>query len=688
MSFKAQTNNVFCLKKLCACLLLCSASAFAAESELTELSLDQLLQIEVQTVSKYAQTLEKVPAIVTVVSGEDFKRYGWRNVADMLRTVPGFYLNTRDRTSAAAGVTGISSPTIFNQDILVLLDGHRLNENNFDQGLIGDDSIFDVDLIEHVEIIRGPASSVYGGNALLGVVNVITKKGKDFKWGESSLAYSSGNDRTGRITYGTVLENGADLLISGNRRTSDGFSSPLDNTTTLAQGVDGLSRNSFLAKLSYQDFSIEAASYDSKVNRSVGYLFSTISDPGNFTEQNGTTLDIKTHQVLNSSTELSARLFYDHDSILTHQNAIKTPTGSLAFLYGVPTGIPGVSVANVLNQFTFSSISDSRSIGLDTQIIDSSFSAQRIIYGAELTDRYVSTYSSLGGAHQDPLKKLGVYVQDEIEVQPRWFMTLGLRYDNDGIVSGVVSPRLSLVNNSEKDGTFKFLYGSAFRSPNLIERTTISNSNPFNTERIKSYALTWDSPAHNYLYVHTDIYRYNLDQLIGSPLNGSNSAFANLGNVIVTGASLSVEKKWSQDAGVKVSYTYNNATISGAQILDNSPKKLLQANTYFPIASHWSAAYELQYIDSVVAKGLAGGDLSNYGIPFGSSASQQTLPSQFVNNISLRYQKSKSSFDWSVSVFNVFNRKLLEPADDPITANRFSIVESGRVYRAAVRIPF
>ena len=107
---------------------------------------------------------------------EDIDRFGYRTLADILRGVRGFYV-TNDRNYSYLGVRGFSRPGDYNARVLLLVDGHRLNDNVFGSALIGTEFPLDIDLIERVEIIRGPSSSLYGTSAFFAVINVITKSG-------------------------------------------------------------------------------------------------------------------------------------------------------------------------------------------------------------------------------------------------------------------------------------------------------------------------------------------------------------------------------------------------------------------------------------------------------------------------------------------------------------------------------
>jgi outer membrane receptor for ferrienterochelin and colicins len=139
-----------------------------ANRDLTELGLQELMEIEVVTVygaSKFEQKLTEAPAAVSIVTSSDIKRYGHRTLADILRGVRGFY-TTYDRNYHYLGMRGFARAGDYNTRFLLLVDGHRVNENIYNQAPIGTDFPIDVDLIDRVEVIRGPSSSIYGTNAV------------------------------------------------------------------------------------------------------------------------------------------------------------------------------------------------------------------------------------------------------------------------------------------------------------------------------------------------------------------------------------------------------------------------------------------------------------------------------------------------------------------------------------------
>ena len=126
--------------------------------------------------------------------------YGYRTLADVLEAVRGFYI-TYDRYQSYIGVRGFGRLGDWNSRILLLVDGHRINDNVLGQAFIGLEFPVDIDLIQRIEIIRGPSSSLYGAEAFFAVINVITRKENQPKREEISFAAGSFGSYGGRATW-------------------------------------------------------------------------------------------------------------------------------------------------------------------------------------------------------------------------------------------------------------------------------------------------------------------------------------------------------------------------------------------------------------------------------------------------------------------------------------------------------
>lgn len=203
-----------------------SAGAGGAQGneDFFEMSIEELMDVRIDTVyvaSKRAQRLEETPASATVVTAEEIRLYGYRTLAEILQSTPGFYLSY-DRMLQYMGTRGFQRPGGLDSRILVLIDGHRMSDNIAGAPPSGMEFPLDVELIDRVEIIRGPGSSLYGSNAVLAIINVITKRGSAVRGLELSGQTGSFDTHRGRVTYGNLLGKDVDLLLSAGSQASDG----------------------------------------------------------------------------------------------------------------------------------------------------------------------------------------------------------------------------------------------------------------------------------------------------------------------------------------------------------------------------------------------------------------------------------------------------------------------------------
>jgi iron complex outermembrane receptor protein len=152
------------------------AVAAPGSSELDLFSLDSQMEQSVSTSTKTEQRAAQTPAVVTVITAEEIQARGYTSLADVLRAVPGFY-DAYDLVHHNIGVRGINGgENAAGNVIKVMIDGQPVDYRPTTGNFFGEELI-PLEVVERVEIIRGPASALYGANAFLGVVNVITKSG-------------------------------------------------------------------------------------------------------------------------------------------------------------------------------------------------------------------------------------------------------------------------------------------------------------------------------------------------------------------------------------------------------------------------------------------------------------------------------------------------------------------------------
>ncbi len=156
------------------------------KQDLTELSIEELINLEVMSVSRKEQKLADVAAAISVIRGEDLRRTGVRSLPEALRMVPGMNVSRIDSNKWAVSARGFSDR--FGNKLQVLVDGRSVYSPLF-SGVFWDQQDTFIEDIDRIEVIRGPGAAVWGANAVNGVINVITKSAKDTHGG---LIYGGG----------------------------------------------------------------------------------------------------------------------------------------------------------------------------------------------------------------------------------------------------------------------------------------------------------------------------------------------------------------------------------------------------------------------------------------------------------------------------------------------------------------
>src|SRR4051812_33264729 len=209
---------------LAAASQLAVAARASAQPPLQEMPIEDLLRVDVQRVfgaSDRLQPVTEAPSSVTIVTADEIARYGFRTLADVLSSTRGFYI-TNDRNYSYVGARGFGRAGDYNTRVLLLVNGHRVNDNVYDQATVGLDFGIDARLFERVEIIRGPASSLYGTSAFFAVVNVITRSGDSIDVATVDAGVGSLGERTAYLAAGRRLDNGLNIAVSGSYRQDDG----------------------------------------------------------------------------------------------------------------------------------------------------------------------------------------------------------------------------------------------------------------------------------------------------------------------------------------------------------------------------------------------------------------------------------------------------------------------------------
>ena len=404
---------------------------------LKNLSMEELMEVKVDTVfgaSKHEQKVTEAPSAVSIVTADDIKQQGYRTLADVLRSVRGFYV-TSDRWYNAIGMRGMNISGDFGGRLLITVDGHRLNDPIYDTAASGMDFLLDVDLIERVEVIRGPGSSLYGNNAFLGVINVITRKGRDVNGVELSGSAATFDTYTGRFTYGNQFTNGVELMLSGTFYDSAGDRqlyypefSAINNG--IAQDIDGGRAGSGFASISWKGLSLEGG-YVKRKKTWPTAPYSTADATVIFNNPNFVETDSRAY----------ANLQFQH----AFENEWELLASASYDYYGFDGAYP-YDYFDPLQPVTLNQdFAQAQSVGGLVQVTKTFFEKHRVTAGTEL--RYDLQLDQSNADLDPPVPYLdskesatiySFYAQDEFQMLKNLALNAGLRYDHFSTFGGTV----------------------------------------------------------------------------------------------------------------------------------------------------------------------------------------------------------------------------------------------------------
>jgi outer membrane receptor for ferrienterochelin and colicins len=642
----------------------------AQESELTDEESIFFYEIpSIYTASKHEQKVTEAPSSVSIITADEIQMYGYRTLAEILESVRGMFI-TNDRNYSYLGVRGFARPGDYNTRVLILVDGVRLNDAIYDTGAIGTEMILDVDIIERVEIVRGPSSSLYGTNAFFGVVNIITKRGRDLQGPEFSGSAGSLETYKGRLSYGDKLANGVEIFLSGTYYESEGnkelhyeeFDDPGTNNG-VAEACDSGEFLSFFGKIAYKDFTLEGAHNDRDKRIPTGAYGTVFNNPGTYTTDEQGVLSLKYHHTFENQQNVLAMVSYNH-----------------YYYYGAYVYDYGELEPDIVTNEDYAK---GDWITGEVQYSIPMYDKHHVVMGAEYRDNVRQNQENFDIfetylADERDSYYLGFFVNDEANLAEEFTLNIGARYDYFETFGGTVNPRVAAVYDPLERTTLKALYGRAFRAPNAYElyyHDAWYSQKPggdLEPETINTYELIVEQYITDQIFGTVNGFFYQINDLITLVTDPEDDLliFRNAEEIEAMGVELGIEGRLDLGIRGRISYSYVETEDKEAgEVLTNSPRHLAKLNLIAPLMNErLFAAAEVRYTDK-----------------------RRTLAGEYTDafvamNVNISAQLFENRVNASFGIYNLLDQEYFDPASEEHIQD--AIMQDGRTFRASLILSY
>lgn len=643
----------------------------AAQVDMAQLPLEQLMQMEVTTASRYTQTALEAPAVVSVVTAEDIRLFGYRTLGEVLGSMRGLYVSY-DRSYHYLGTRGFATPGDYNTRVLLLVNGVRFNDNLYDQATIGTDFPLDLDLVDRVEYVPGPGSAVYGANAFFGVINVITRNGRQLPGPQVSMEAGSQGSAKARFSLGAVDALGADWLVAVTRSTTRGadqyfsaFDAPESNQG-VAQRLDFDRSTQLFARMQKEGLTLTLA-HGERTKGTPTAAFSQV-----FNDPRSRFIDTNSRVAAEYSTQLRPSLSFTG----------RVHAGRYHFVGDYAYDYPPLT----LNR----DVGIGQWWGTEMQWVSTAIARHKLAWGIDY--RRDMRIEQLNLDVEPPVTyldarrsgdALGIYLQDEFALAPTLTLHAGLRWGKQSGSAGSVHPRLGMVYWWSPATALKLLHGTAYRPPNAYERDYnvdlpggIVRTAALRPERVRTTELAIEHAPSGATRMLLTAFRSQVSDLLslGDAGTPDRLTFTNARGVRVHGVEAEVERRWPGGARLRLAYGWQRARDAAApEPLTNSPRHLLKAQ--------WSDTLELMPIGSGKPGHYAAEAI---GVGARNTLAGARLPAYLL--INLVYTKRLGDVDVSVGLYNLFNRRHADPASYEIRED--ALRQDGRAYRLKLTYAF
>lgn len=639
------------------CLLLSLSVHADGNDNLPQLlasSLEEQMTMTVRIASQTEQSLGRAPAVVSVITADDLRATGAANLMEILQSIPGIYV----RTNLFGAKPLVSMRGASGVNVLLMINGAPVKD------LVWSPSIFwkgvPANMIDRIEIVRGPGSALFGADASAGVINVITKTAASITHGEAGARVGSDDGWGAWLQQGGEWR-GFDVAFTADLAHSKGHSpwiaaDRLGNAGHAYYGHDDLDLHFSLA----QDRWRLLADHTRHENVGIGLTGAAVLDPLTRARDHQSSL---------------ALLYRDDDLAADWGFSGEVRYRDLAYHSGNgfwerPPG-PGElrnTLAVAERRFSVEMMAHYR--GARDHLMH---------FGGGLAWQTPYDVSqTLNGAPglfvpEKTRRNAYLFAQDIWHIAPTWELTMGARYDHYSDFGATFNPRLALVWQSSPRLTTKLMLGQAFRAPSYLELYSQTAANAPNAdlrpERSRTTELSLSYRASRDLSLGINVYRFVRRDVI-APEALPPYRFANLGRYASNGIEL--EMQWQVGRCLWLSGNLNQMQLGsvGEPLRDlGIPRRQAYLRADWRVAPKWNWNFQAQWFDR---RPLPAGD------------PRTTLGSQLSLATSLRYFHG-SDWEFAATVRNLTDRDLRDYSSKALTGN---LPLPGRRFEAELRYKF
>ncbi|MES2824883.1 MAG: TonB-dependent receptor [Pseudomonadota bacterium] len=477
------------LQIVIACAVLGSVLPATAKTAVNYLnmSLEELTQVIVTSSTLTEESLKTVPASITVFTRQQIQQLGVNTLEELMNYVPGYqsYLSDMGGITYSSRSRRVANG---NREVLILLDGQRLIHDSLGVSSYTDGDL-PLDNVERIEFLRGPGSAIYGANAFMGVINIITTNNVS----KASVSGGNNHQRRASLNLNHEFTNGLQAsLFAHSSKTNSGRSHFYDSfsKTTMAGDQQENGANNIYLRANWADWSLHLRHVDRLVQQ--GYSLGNVSDKDSLVDSYSDIYALHYSTSVNEQWKFNSRLYKTPYEIIVRGKVAAVGRVSNLIFAGNESGIENhlqwqEGNANALIGADFSRYAMDNALAQSWLLIpDNSF----VSAPSQLkTDRHLSA----------------VYGQWQHAITPQLNYILGVRYDDYSDVKSYTSPRLGFIWQHNSSSTFKLLYGEAFRAPARNELYLRNNSsqegNPnLHPEYSRTAELIWSYAKKNHYF--------------------------------------------------------------------------------------------------------------------------------------------------------------------------------------------